>query len=622
MLNQYPLWKNTLIALVLIIGGLYALPNLFGEDPAIQISPAHIEATVDVALLERVETALAARDLTPIGATLDAERLLLRFADTDDQLKAQDVLRAELQSAYVAALNLAPRTPAWLRALDAAPMNLGLDLRGGVHFLMAVDMNAAIAQAYDRYAGDLRALLRGEKVRYLSIDHSRSGVVIAFREPADQQRAYGLIRDEFQDLQVQTVADDRLLAQLSDAEARQVRDFALQQNITTLRNRVNELGVAEPLIQQQGRERIVVQLPGVQDTARAKEILGATATLNFRHVDYGPFTPEAQAAAASGRAKPGARLFVDRGGQPYLLKSRTIITGDQIVDAASGLDQQSGSPAVFITLDGKGASKMSKETRDRIGKQMAVVFIETKTDVTRDPTTGELRRDKRQEERVINAAVIRDQLSKRFQITGLDSTREARDLALLLRAGALAAPVDIIEERTVGPSMGQENIDQGMRSVVIGMVLVLVFMALYYRLFGLVANLALLANLVMIVAVLSLFQATLTLPGIAGIVLTVGMAVDANVLIFERIREEIALGNTPQAAIHSGYQKAFATIADANVTTLIAAIVLFGFGTGPIKGFAVTLSIGIITSMFTAILGTRAIINKFYGRKRVNSLAI
>ena len=371
MLNQYPLWKNTVIALLLIIGCLYALPNLFGEDPAIQISPAHVESTVDTVLLERVESALDRHGLTLLGSELNPERLLLRFADTEDQLKAQDALRAELQSAYVTALNLAPRTPDWLRALDAAPMYLGLDLRGGVHFLMEVDMDAAVAQAYDRYASDLRAVLRDEKIRYLNIDHNRQGVLITFRTTTDQQRAYGMIRDAFQDLQVDTVDDVHLLAQLSDTEVRQVQDFALQQNITTLRNRVNELGVAEPLIQQQGRERIVVQLPGVQDTARAKEILGATATLNFRHVDYGPFTPEAQAALESGRSKPGTRLFVDRGGQPYLLKSRTIITGDQIIDAASGLDQQSGSPAVFITLDGKGAGKMSKETRDRIGKQMA-----------------------------------------------------------------------------------------------------------------------------------------------------------------------------------------------------------------------------------------------------------
>lgn len=403
---------------------------------------------------------------------------------------------------------------------------------------------------------------------------------------------------------------------VSEQERNEIQEFALQQNITTLRNRVNELGVAEPVIQQQGSSRIVVQLPGVQDTARAKEILGATATLEYRLVDG---THDVQKALA-GQVPPGSRLYRERNGAPILLDRRVIVTGDQIIDAASGFDQQSGSPAVFVTLDGAGAKKMSQVTRENIGKPMAVVFIENKTETRL--VDGKPVNSVRRVEEVINVATIRDHFSKRFQTTGLDSSNEARDLALLLRAGALAAPVQIIEERTVGPSLGQDNIDQGFTSVLVGFVVVLFFMALYYRLFGLVANLALFANLVMIVAVLSLLQATLTLPGIAGIVLTVGMAVDANVLIFERIREELRLGNSPQASIQAGYEKAFSTIADANITTLIAAIVLFSFGTGPIKGFAVTLSIGIVTSMFTAIMGTRAVINLIYGRKRVHKLAI
>ncbi len=403
---------------------------------------------------------------------------------------------------------------------------------------------------------------------------------------------------------------------LTERAVRTLREFALQQNITTLRNRVNELGVAEPVIQQQGQTRIVVQLPGVQDTARAKEILGATATLEFRAVDEGHDVQD----ALDGRVPVGSRLYRTREGQPVLLKKQVIITGDYITNAASTIDQRSGSPAVSIRLDGRGGRIMGNHTKENVGRRMAVVFIENKVETRR--VDGELVRIKRTIEEVINIAVIRDRFSSNFQITGLDNTEEAANLALLLRAGALAAPIEIVEERTVGPSLGQENIDQGFQSVVIGLILVLVFMAVYYRVFGLVADLALIMNLVLIVAVLSLFQATLTLPGIAGIVLTVGMAVDANVLIFERIREELRSGNTPQASIHSGYEKAFSTIADANITTLIAAVVLFGFGTGPIKGFAITLSIGIVTSMFTAIMGTRAVINLIYGGRRVAALAI
>jgi preprotein translocase subunit SecD len=444
-------------------------------------------------------------------------------------------------------------------------------------------------------------------------------VLLRFRDDETRERAYDLIRRELPELVV-TEREERqkpaLLIKLDDRAANEVKSFALQQNITTLRNRVNELGVAEPVIQRQGNDRIVVQLPGVQDTAKAKEILGATATLEFRMVD----TEHSVQEALAGRVPATARLYRESNGAPILLKRSVMLSGDYITDASSGLDQSNGTPAVFITLDGKGASLFSKRTRDQIGRPMATVFIENKSE-TRLVDGVEVK-EARTEETVINVATIRDQLSKRFQITGLDNTEEARDLALLLRAGALAAPIEIIEERTVGPSLGRENIEQGFNSVIIGFVLVLVFMAVYYRVFGLVADLALTFNLVMIVSVLSMLQATLTLPGIAGIVLTTGMAVDANVLIFERIREELRNGNTPQASIEAGYKKAFSTIADANITTLIAAIVLFGFGTGPIKGFAITLSIGIATSMFTAIMGTRAVINLYYGGRRVEKLQI
>jgi preprotein translocase subunit SecD len=499
-------------------------------------------------------------------------------------------------------------------------MYLGLDLRGGVHFLMEVDMQGAVRQAEQRYAGDLRQMLREEKIRYAGISRLDSGgVLLGFKDNETRVQAYDLIRRDLPELVV-TERDEgtqpELLVRLNERAADEVMRFALQQNITTLRNRVNELGVAEPVIQQQGSNRIVVQLPGVQDTAKAKEILGATATLEFRMVD----TEHSVQEAMAGRVPATARLYRESDGSPILLKRSVMLSGDYITDASSGIDQQSGQPAVFITLDGKGASLFSNRTRDQIGRPMATVYIENKSETLL--VDGQEVKKASTEETVINVATIRDQLGKRFQITGLGTTEEARDLALLLRAGALAAPIEIIEERTVGPSLGQENIEQGFRSVIIGFFLVLVFMGVYYKVFGMVANLALTFNLVMIVAVLSLLQATLTLPGIAGIVLTTGMAVDANVLIFERIREEIRNGNTPQASIEAGYKKAFSTIADANITTLIAAIVLFGFGTGPIKGFAITLSIGIATSMFTAIMGTRAVINLYYGGRRVKKLLI
>jgi preprotein translocase subunit SecD len=618
-MNQYPAWKYLLIVVVLVVGLFFALPNIYGNNPAVQIK-ADRDAPIDQILEGRLVDGLKSLDMAAFRVERDDRSLLLRFTDENIQLKARDYIAGELGSQYVVALNLAPATPEWLANLGALPMYLGLDLRGGVHFLMEVDMEGAVRLAEQRYAGDLRQMLREEKIRYAGITRrDNGGVRLRFRDDDTRQQAYDLIRRELPELDVTEREDAQkpeLLIRLNQRAVDEVMRFALQQNITTLRNRVNELGVAEPVIQQQGDNRIVVQLPGVQDTAKAKEILGATATLEFRMVD----TEHSVQEALSGRVPATARLYRESDGSPVLLKRSVMLSGDYITDASSGLDSQSGTPAVFITLDGKGASLFSKRTRDKIGRPMATVFIENKTETL--VINGEKVKKSTTEEIVINIATIRDQLGKRFQITGLGTTEEARDLALLLRAGALAAPIEIVEERTVGPSLGKENIEQGFRSVIIGFVLVLVFMGVYYRVFGLVANLALTFNLVMIVSVLSMLQATLTLPGIAGIVLTTGMAVDANVLIFERIREEIRNGNTPQASIEAGYKKAFSTIADANITTLIAAVVLFGFGTGPIKGFAITLSIGIATSMFTAIMGTRAVINLYYGGRRVKKLQI
>ncbi len=624
MMNHYPFWKYLLLIIVLVASALYALPNVYGEDPALQVSSSR-NTQVDITTQEAIRELLTQAEIQYDSIVLANDQILVRFPDTDNQLKAKDLVRDSLGRGHVVALNLAPRTPDWLRAMNASPMYLGLDLRGGVHFLMEVDVNAAVSQAEERYIGDFRSVLRKNKIRYAKIgrfigEEGNSAVEVKFKTSEARDKAELVINKEYSDMQISQ--DDRegsyfMLAALSNDEKRETRKLALKQNITTLRNRVNELGVAEPVIQQQGDDRIVVQLPGVQDTARAKEILGATATLEFRLANE---THNAEEAAITKRVPAGLKLYQRREGGHALLKNRVMLTGDYIIDASSGLDSQSGGAAVFITLDGKGASIFSKVTGENVKKMMAVVFIEQKTETR--IVDGVKKKKKRIIEEVINTARIQEQLSKRFQITGLDSTQEARDLALLLRAGALAAPIEIIEERTIGPSLGQDNIDQGFASVVIGFVMVLVFMAMWYRGFGLVANLALAFNLVVIVAVLSMLQATLTLPGIAGIVLTVGMAVDANVLIFERIREELRNGITPQAAIHSGYAKALSTIADANVTTLIAALILFGFGTGPIKGFAITLSIGIATSMFTAIMGTRGVVNLVYGNRQVEKLSI
>jgi len=616
MLNQYPLWKYILLIVVLVFSSIFALPNLYGEDPAVQISHRTKALTDEDKLL--VEQTIEAKDISILATELEQGRLLVRFENTEAQLIAAGALKESLDKQYLIALNLAPATPGWLRTLSASPMYLGLDLRGGVHFLMEVDMVAAIKRLEESTLSDIKSYLREEKIRYRGVRRDDTGLHINFRELAHLQQASEILPRQFRDLSF--IDDEETLtinATLTENAVRTEEKSALQQNIITLRNRVNELGVAEPVIQQQGSSRIVVQLPGIQDTAGAKKILGATATLEFRMAE-GTRTDWIE-AEASGRTPLNAVLYRERDGSPVLLNRRVIVTGDQIVDAASTFDSQKGTPAVTVRLNAKGADKMGETTRNNLGNPMGVVFIENKVETKKVGDTVTKHRTTTKE--VINVATIQGQFSSRFQITGLES-QEARDLALLLRAGSLRAPVEIIEERTVGPSLGRDNIEKGFLSVVIGFCLVLVFMAVYYKGFGLIANIALTANLVIMIAVLSLLQATLTLPGIAGIVLTVGMAVDANVLIFERIKEELKNGNSPQASIHAGYEKAFSTITDANVTTLLAAIVLFMLGAGPIKGFAITLCIGILTSMFTAIVGTRAIVNLLYGNRDIKKLSI
>ena len=619
-MNRYSSWKYILILFFIGLGLLFALPNIYGKDPSLQVSAAR-SAEISELTEYQVSAALEEAELPYKDIMLGIGSLTIRFSDEETQLKAQAIVKESLGRSYVVALNLAPATPDWLSKFGAEPMSLGLDLRGGVHFLMEVDMDAAIDKAEERYISDLRSFLRENKVRYKTITRNKSeGLLIRFKDNGEQNNGQSLIEKNFLDLNVITPNVDEnefsLTLAINEDTLLEIQRLALQQNITTLRKRVNELGVAEPVIQRQGQNRVVVQLPGVQDTARAKAILGATATLEFRLVDE-EHEPQ---DAVNGRPPAGSKLYYQRNGLPILLKKQVMLTGDSIINAASGIDTLSGGPDVTITLDGRGAKRMSRGTRDNVGKRLAVVFIEYQMETSE--VNGELVKTKETIEEVINAAVIQEQLGKRFHITGLDSTEEAKNLALLLRAGALAAPIYIIEERTVGPSLGQDNIDQGFDSVVIGFILVLIFMAIYYKIFGLIADVALGLNLVLIVAMLSLLQATLTLPGIAGIVLTVGMAVDANVLIFERIREEIRNGNSPQASIHAGYEKAFSTIADANITTLIAALMLFSFGTGPIQGFAVTLSLGIICSMFTAIMVTRGLVNLLFGGKNLKKLII
>ncbi len=617
-MNHYSGLRNALIAFFLLLSALYALPNVFGSDLAVQISSAG-DAAIEPSDLAKVTNVLKAKSIRYKSAGLSNRRILVRFENNESQLSAKDLLKTELGRNYVVALNLAPSVPLWLSDLGGRAMSLGLDLRGGVHFLLEVDMQAVLSMSIDKYYNELRTLLRDGRL-YKSIKKEGDSIAIRFKTLELKDKALVRIKSDLSDLVVlETDNQDELLVQviISDDAQKIAKSSALKQNITTLRNRVNELGVAEPIIQQQGLERIVVQLPGVQDTARAKEILGAVATLEFRLVDE---KNDPQTAIQSGRTPVGSKLYYFKDGRPLLLKTRVIATGENITGASSGVDQENNTPMVNITLDSAGGRSMLDTTKKYLYSRMAVVFIENKVETLRKD--GKIVKKRSTTKDIINAATIQGTFSTRFQITGIDSAREARNLALLLRAGSLSAPIEIIEERTIGPSLGADNIEKGVLSVISGFALVLLFMAIRYRVFGLVANIALTLNLVMIVAVLSLLQATLTLPGIAGIVLTVGMAVDANVLIFERIKEELGAQSNIQKAISSGYDKAVLTIADANITTLIAALVLFSFGTGPIKGFAITLSIGIVTSMFTAIIVSRAIINKIYGGKKLKELSI
>jgi len=617
MNNANPLWKILLLGAVIFIGGLLALPNIFGSDLAVQISGR--SGPLDSEQLFTAKSAIVEGGFEEIEFREEEDRLIALFKNQEDQLKAQDSVKRKIEgSTTTVALNLVSASPEWLRNISD-PMYLGLDLRGGVHFLFEVDMEEAIKSAEERYVSDWKRAVSEAKIKGFKILHKDGSISARFNVEADRDRLLEVFKQEGRDLDFSTSEDEKygyINANLTEIAVDEEKRLVLQQNITTLRNRVNELGVSEPVIQQQGLERIVVQLPGVQDTARAKRILGATATLEYRLV-HG--TPTDWESARGGRVPENTRLYKLREGGPILLESDIIVRGDRIKDASAGFDQQTTQPAVFVNLDGVGAKRMQAVTEKSVGRLMAVVYKENRTET--EFVDGVEVDKKVNTEEVINYATINDVLSHRFQTTGLGG-EEATDLALLLRAGSLKAPINIVEERTVGPSLGEDNIRQGFLSAVVGLFLVVLFMAWYYRIFGMVAGGALVLNVVLIVAVLSLLQATLTLPGIAGIVLTTGMAVDANVLIFERIREEIRSGASVQAAISAGYDKAFVTIADANVTTLIAAIVLFSLGTGPIKGFAITLCIGILTSMFTAIFGSRVIINAIYGGKRGKTLAI
>ena len=615
-MNHYAAWKNTLIVFFLFISTLYALPNLYGSDLAIQITGAG-DYIVDDNDLETINNELLENNIAFKSLGFQDKNILIRFSDSQSQLSSKALLKEKLSRNYVIALNLAPSVPQWLEGLGGKAMSLGLDLRGGVHFLLEVDMDAVISMSMDRYYNELRTTLRKDKL-YKKIRKDEDILVVSFKTEELKNEAKKVIKSDLPDLIIAEGSEQALELGLEISSSAQAaaKLSALKQNITTLRNRVNELGVAEPIIQQQGTERIVVQLPGVQDTARAKEILGAVATIEFRMVDE---KNDVQTAIQSGKTPAGSKIYKFKDGRPLLLKTNVITTGENIVDASSSMDENN-QPSVSIVLDSSGGRSMLDTTKEFIGYRMAVVFIENKVETVLEDGIAVKKRSKTQD--IINAATIQGTFSNRFQITGLDSSREATNLALLLRAGSLSAPVEIIEERTIGPSLGADNIQKGLISVLVGFALVLVFMGWRYRVFGLVANLALTINLITIVSILSLIQATLTLPGIAGIVLTVGMAVDANVLIFERVKEELKATKNIQKAISAGYEKALLTIADANITTLIASIVLFSFGTGAIKGFAVTLSIGIITSMFTAIIVSRAVINIIYGGKKIEELAI
>jgi preprotein translocase subunit SecD len=604
---------------VLAAGLLYATPNLYGRDPAIQITGAR-GASADLAVLDKINIVLKDNKIETKSAVLENDQVLVRFKNVEAQLQAQDLLRDSLGDGYITAINMSPSTPQWLKSLGGSPMKLGLDLSGGVHFTMEVDMKTAIENSLEQMDQDFRSDLREQKIRYKTVRRVAGAdeIQILLRDQETKDQAERFLKDRYRDL---LFVDDRsnefgLVASMTEQKLKATRDYAIKQNETIIRNRVNQIGVAEPNVQRQGAERIIVQLPGIQDTARAKEILGATATLEFREVDESADVRD----AVAGRVPPGSEIIMARQGYPVLLKKNLILAGSHITGAQSGNDEYQR-PQVNISLDSKGGSKMAAYTKNAIGKRMATVFTEYKPSGKVDENGKALPPIKVEE--VINVATIQARLGRSFRITGIDNPAEAHNLSMLLRAGALVAPIQIVEERTVGPSLGAENIEKGFTAVALGFIFVLVLMLLYYKAFGLVANLALAANLVLIVGVMSLIpDAALTLPGIAGIVLTVGMAVDANVLIFERIREELEDGRSPQQAIHHGYDSAFSTIFDANITTLIAAVILFAVGTGPIAGFAVTLAIGIVTSMFTAIIGTRAVVNLVWGGKRLDKLSI
>ena len=605
-MNRYPAWKYALIAIALVVGILYTLPNLFPEVPAVQVSTSKSGIKIDTTTLQTVEDALKAANFPYRGAAVDATGVKVRFADADTQLKAKEVLQKALGDNYIVALNLLSSSPRWLASIGALPMYLGLDLRGGVHFLLQVDMKAALEKAADRYLTDIRSLLRDKKVIYSGIAREGTNVGVRFRDAAERERAYKEITDAFPDLQVNTfdaAGESKLVAGLKPEAQKRIQEGAVQQNITILRNRVNELGVAEPIVQQQGADRVVVQLPGVQDTARAKDILGRTASLEVRMVNE---DPGALQQALAGQVPFGDDLLYERTGQPVLVKRQVVLTGDRINDAQPGFDGRTNEPAVHVNLDGTGARIFKELTRDNVGKRMAVVLVE------------------KGKAEVITAPVIREEIGGgRVQISGRMSTRESTDIALLMRAGALAAPMEIIEERTVGPSLGKENIDKGFDSVLYGFVVLAAFICAYYLLMGVISTISLAVNLLLLVAVLSMLQATLTLPGIAAVALTLGMAIDANVLINERIREELRWGDTPHAAIQAGYERAWNTILDSNVTTLIAGIALLIFGTGPVRGFAVVHCLGILTSMFSAVFVSRGLVAIVYGgRKKLEKISI
>ncbi|MEP7180582.1 MAG: protein translocase subunit SecD [Betaproteobacteria bacterium] len=606
-MNRYPLWKYIAIVVALVVGCLYTLPNFFPEVPAVQVSTSKATVSIDNALLGTVEDTLKTAGIPYRGATLDTVGVKVRFTDPDTQLKAKDALQARLGDNYIVALNLLSASPQWLTSLGALPMYLGLDLRGGVHFLLQVDMKAALEKAADRYTTDIRSLLREKKVQYGGVAREGSNVAIRFRDAAERTRARVEVEQAFIDLVVRETeaagGELRLVATLKPEAQKKFQDGAIQQNITILRNRVNELGVAEPIVQQQGAERVVVQLPGVQDTARAKDLLGRTASLEIRMVNDDPGALE---AAIGGQVPLGSDLFQERGGAPVVVRRQVVLTGDRINDAQPGFDSRSNEAAVHVNLDGTGARIFKEVTRDNVGKRMAIVLVE------------------KGKAEVITAPVIREEIGGgRVQISGRMSTREANDVALLMRAGALAAPMEIVEERTVGPSLGKENIDKGFNSVFYGFIVLALFMCAYYLLMGLISTVALCINLLLLVALLSMLQATLTLPGIAAIALTLGMAIDSNVLINERIREELRWGATPHAALSAGYERAFGTILDSNVTTLIAGIALLIFGSGPIRGFAVVHCLGIMTSMFSAVFVSRGIVNLIYGgRKHLTAISI